>query len=123
AGGGFTLTYRIRKPNLDFGNWILNQWFRISGEFYGDRAMFLRSDILKECIHEIEVPFFEDLRLAKCLHNYGRVVLLKDKVETHAPSLRNLGLLRYIGNFWLCRLWYGLGGSPHHIYNYYYPRK
>ena len=121
VGGGFSLTYDTPKPHLKLGNWILNQWFRISGEFYGDRAMFIRSHILRRCRSVLEVPLFEDLRLAQCMHNFGRVVLLKEKVETSAADFRKLGLLGYIGNFWLCRFWYALGGSPFQIYNAYYP--
>ncbi|MFW9803707.1 MAG: glycosyltransferase, partial [Candidatus Thorarchaeota archaeon] len=46
VGGGFSIAYDISKPNLDLGTWVMNQWFRISGELYGDRAMFIRSHIL-----------------------------------------------------------------------------
>ena len=123
VGGGFSLTYGTPKPHLDFGNWVLNQWFRISGELYGDRAMFVRSHILRRCLPALKVPLFEDLQLVHCMHNYGRVVLLKQKVETTAASFRKHGLLGYIGNFWLCRLWYAAGGSPFQIYNFYYPSK
>ncbi|MHA1905189.1 MAG: glycosyltransferase [Candidatus Thorarchaeota archaeon] len=123
VGGGFSLAYALLKPHLELGNWILNQWFRISGELYGDRAMFIRSHILRRCLQVLEVPLFEDLRLTQCMHNYGRVVLLKEKVETSPASFRKIGLLRYIGNFWLCRFWYALGGSPFQIYDAYYPTK
>ncbi|MHA1909934.1 MAG: hypothetical protein ACXAB5_02610 [Candidatus Thorarchaeota archaeon] len=121
VGGGFSMTYDTPNPHLDLGTWVLNQWFRISGDLYGDRAMFVRSHILKRCLSVLEVPLFEDLRLAQCMHKYGRVVLLKDKVETSAPSFRMNGFVRYFGSFLLCRLWYALGGSPYQIYNAYYP--
>ncbi|MFW9926489.1 MAG: glycosyltransferase [Candidatus Thorarchaeota archaeon] len=120
VGGGFSMKYATPKPNLDIGVWVMNQWFRISGELYGDRAMFIRSHILRRCLSVLEVPLFEDLRLAQCMHKHGRVVLLKDKVETSDKSLREYGLLRYIGSFLLCRLWYALGGSPFQIYDFYY---
>ncbi|TFG99991.1 glycosyltransferase [Candidatus Thorarchaeota archaeon] len=120
VGGGFSMTYDTPNLHLDIGVWVLNQWFRISGELYGDRAMFIRSHILRHCQSVLEVPLFEDLRLARCMHNYGRVVLLKDKVETSAVSFRKYGLLRYFGSFLLCRVWYATGGSPFQIYNAYY---
>jgi hypothetical protein len=121
VGGGFSMTYGKPIPNLDIGIWIMNQWFRLSGELYGDRAMFVRSDILKRCLSVLEVPLFEDLQLAKCIRRHGRVVLLKEKVETGTKTLREYGLFRYLGSFLLCRFWYALGGSPFHIYNAYYP--
>ena len=120
VGGGFSMTFETPKPNLDLGVWVMNQWFRISGELYGDRAMFIRSHILRRCLSVLEVPLFEDLRLAQCMKKHGRVVLLKDKVETSTKSIRELGFLRYIGSFLLCRFWYALGGSPFQIYNAYY---
>ncbi|MHA2026714.1 MAG: hypothetical protein ACW98U_12510 [Candidatus Thorarchaeota archaeon] len=117
VGGGFSLTYDTPKPNLDLGTWVMNQWFRISGELYGDRAMFVRSHILKRCLSVLEVPLFEDLRLVQCMHRYGRVVLLKDMVENISKSFREqVSFIPY-------RLWYALGGSPFQIYNAYYSTK
>jgi len=123
VGGGFSMTYGRPKPYLEPGIWMMNQWFRISGEIYGDRAMFIRSKILKRCLSMLEVPIFEDLRLVQSMHKFGQVVLLKEKVETGAKTYRDLGFLRYFGNFLLCRVWYALGGSPFQIYNFYYPSK
>ncbi|MFW9909373.1 MAG: glycosyltransferase [Candidatus Thorarchaeota archaeon] len=123
VGGGFSLTYNTPRPYLELGIWVMNQWFRISGELFGDRAIFIRFQVLKRCLSILEVPLFEDLRLAQCMHKFGRVVLLSEKVETSAKKLSDLGFLRYFGNFPLCRLWYALGGSPSHIYNAYYSPK
>ncbi|MBY8996745.1 MAG: hypothetical protein KGD60_03360, partial [Candidatus Thorarchaeota archaeon] len=84
---------------------------------------FIRSHILKRCLSVLEVPLFEDLRLAQCMRKYGRLVLLKEKVETSAENYRKHGLMGYIGKFLLCRIWYALGGSPFQIYNAYYSSK
>lgn len=120
VGGGFSMTHDRPNPYLELGVWCLNQWFRVSGELYGDRAMFIRSNILRRCLSTLEVPLFEDLRLSLCMQKYGRVVLLKEKVETRAASLREYGFFRYFANFYLCRIWYALGGPPFQIYNAYY---
>ena len=120
VGGAFSMTYDNPKPYLNFGNWLVNQWIRITGELYGDRAMFIRSNILKCCLPVLEVPLFEDVRLSRCMRKYGRVVLLKEKVETSADNYHKYGVLRYTGKFLTCRIWYALGGSPFQIYNSYY---
>jgi len=120
VGGGFSMIHDKPNPYLNLGIWLMNQWFRISGELYGDRAMFIRSHILRSCLSAFEVPLFEDLRLVQCMRKYGRLVLLKDKVETSASSLRKYGFFRYFGSFYLCRIWYAIGGSPFQIYNAYY---
>ena len=123
VGGGFSMTHDKSNPYLAFGVWVLNQWFRVSGELYGDRAMFIRSHILERCLPTLEVPLFEDLQLARCVQKYGRVVLLKEKVETSTPNLRQYGFFRYFASFYLCRIWYALGGSPSQIYSAYYSPK
>ncbi|MFW9975720.1 MAG: glycosyltransferase [Candidatus Thorarchaeota archaeon] len=120
VGGGFTLTYETSHPYLDMVSWVSNQWVRVTGELYGDRAMFIRSHILRRCLPVLEVPIFEDLRLTHCMRKHGRVVLLDKTVETSAEGYRKHGLLGYIGKIWLCRVWYALGGSPFKIYKVYY---
>lgn len=120
VGGGFTMTYDSSDPYLDIVSWASNQWVRVTGELYGDRAMFIRSHILRRCQSALEVPLFEDLQLTRCMRKLGRVVLLKEKVETSAEGYRKYGLRGYIGKIWLCRFWYAMGGSPSQIYNAYY---
>ena len=123
VGGGFSITYDTPNPYLEILSWLSNQWVRISGELYGDRAMFIRSQILKRCMSVLEVPLFEDLRLAKCMHRHGRVVVLKEEVETSAEGYRNYGIRGYIGKIWFSRLWYAMGGAPFQIYREYYSTK
>ena len=120
VGGGFSMRYDTTKPYLELGTWMINQWIRISGELYGDRAMFIRSRILKRCLSVLEVPLFEDVRLSHCMRKYGRVVLLKERVETSAENYRKHGLIGYTRKFLTCRIWYALGGSPFQIYKAYY---
>ncbi|MFW9800028.1 MAG: glycosyltransferase [Candidatus Thorarchaeota archaeon] len=120
VGGGFSMTHDTPKPYLDLGIWVANKWFRISGELYGDRALFIRSHILKRCLSVLKVPLFEDLRLAQCMRKSGRVVLLEEKVETSAKGFRKHGLVGHTARILLCRFWYALGGSPFQIYNAYY---
>jgi hypothetical protein len=120
AGGGFAMTYETPDPFLDFICWFANQWARYTGEIFGDRGMFIRTSILKRCLPELEVPLFEDMRLAQCMRNHGRVKLLKEKVVTSAEGYRKHGLIQYISRVWKSRIWYSLGVSPFKIYDYYY---
>jgi glycosyltransferase involved in cell wall biosynthesis len=122
AGGGFSMTYETPDPFLDFICWFSNQWARLTGEIYGDRGMFVRSHILRHCLSALEVPIFEDVRLAHCMRNHGRAILLNDKAVTSEEGYRKYGLLQYIGRVWRSRIWHALGVSPFKIYNYYYSK-
>jgi glycosyltransferase involved in cell wall biosynthesis len=121
-GGGFSMAYDTLKPYLTLVIWAVNQIFRISGELYGDRGIFLRSKILRHCMPQLEVPLFEDVRLVQCMHKHGRVVLLKEKAETSADAFRQQGFIQYIAKYLLSRVWYALGGSPFQIYQVYYQK-
>ena len=123
VGGGFSLSYDTPTPSYDLVIWAVNMVFRVSKEFYGDRAIFIRSDILRRCMHVLEVPLFEDVRLVKCMQNHGRVKLLKEKVITSTEAFRQQGFIRYLTKYLLCRSWYALGGSPFKIFNVYYSKK
>ena len=117
------MTYDNPKPYMDVGIKIVNIWFRISGEIYGDRAIFVRSKVLQQCISALNVPLFEDVQLAKCLQKRGRIVMLKDKVTTSTEPFQTYGLIGNMGRFLTSRIWYSLGGSPHQIYRAYYKKE
>ena len=120
AGGGFSMTYDDPDPILDFICWLSNQWARLTGEIYGDRAMFIRSKILRKCAPLLEVPLFEDQRLAHCMRENGRVLVLNEKVLTSSEGYRRHGIVKYVGKIWRSRIWNSLGVSPFTIYDYYY---
>ncbi|MHA2386706.1 MAG: hypothetical protein ACXAEE_10910, partial [Candidatus Thorarchaeota archaeon] len=117
---GFSMAYETSDPFLEFICWFSNQWARLTGEIYGDRGMFIRSHILRRCSSVLEVPLFEDMRLAQCMRDHGRVVLLNEKVVTSAEGYRKHGMWQYIGRVWRSRIWYALGVSTFRIYDYYY---
>ena len=120
VGGGFSMVYDTPNPYLDIVSWFSDQWVRLSEELYGDRAMFIRSHILGRCLSALEVPIFEDLRLSRCMRKFGRLAILKEKVQTSASAYQKHGLLQYILKIWLCRIWHEIGGSPFEIYDFYY---
>jgi hypothetical protein len=120
VGGGFSLSYENSSPSLKIVSWLSNLWVWLSGELYGDRAIFIRSEILRQCLPVLPVPIFEDLRLKQCMEHKGRLVLLGNKVKTSAEKYRKYGLLGYILRIWLARLWYALGIDTRKIYAAYY---
>jgi glycosyltransferase involved in cell wall biosynthesis len=119
-GGAFSLSYDVPSLYLKTMIRVSDLFIRLTGEIWGDRAIFIRSDILRQCLAAIDVPLFEDVRLSKCMRDRGEVAVLKENVVTGADNFRKNGM---IGHHWRvvkCRLWYALGGDPRDIYEYYY---
>lgn len=120
VGGGFSMSFDSHSYYLKLLAYSSYIRFRLTGEIVGDRAIFVRSEILKKCLRVMDVPLFEDVRLSKFMRKFGSTTLLKEKVVTSADSFRKNGML---GHFWRivkCRLLYVLGVDLEKIYKYYY---
>lgn len=120
VGGGFSLSYDTRNPLLEIVSWLSNQWVRLTKEMYGDRAMFVQTNILERCLSALDVPLYEDLRLARCMLRQGDLILANQKIETSAVKYQKYGVLEYLRKIWLSRIWYHLGVSTSQIYDMYY---
>lgn len=118
--GAFSLSYDI--PSLYLKTLILlsDIFFHLTGEIWGDRAIFARSEILRQCVKVMDVPLLEDVRLSECLRRKGRTIVLKEKVVTSAEGFLTKGMFRHAWRALKCRLLYALGASPQLMYDYYY---
>lgn len=122
-GGGFSLTFDIKNEYLHF--LTLRQRLRIYlfRELWGDQAIFVRSQFVKQYISEIEVlPIMEDVQLSKLMSKNGKVIILKETVVTSSATFLQHGLFRNTYRIIKVRLWYELGGDPNKIYEYYYKK-
>jgi len=122
-GGGFSLEYDQKSKYIDIGILITDILYLILGELWGDRALFVRSKLLKDNLSVIEVPIMEDVRLSKLMNKNGRVIVLKEKVTTSASSFSKYGWFRKSLRTLKARLWYALGGDLHKIFNDYYSKE
>jgi len=120
AGGAFSLRFNKNHSFLSFLIFLSEVFFRVTGELWGDRSIFIRSQILKDQAELINVPIMEDVRLSRLMKKRGKVVLLKEKVITSSESFFKHGLLRHTFRILKCRIWYALGGNLGKIYSYYY---
>jgi len=71
-GGAFSLSYDVPSLYLKTMIRASDLFIRLTGEIWGDRAIFIRSDILRQCLAVIDVPLFEDVRLSKCMRDWGK---------------------------------------------------
>lgn len=120
VGGAFSLSYDMPSLYLKMLVLVSDLFIRLTGEVWGDRAIFVRSEILRQCLTDIDVPLFEDVRLLKYMRKCGGIIMLKEKVVTSADSFRKYGIIGYCWRIVVCRMWYAFGGDPQRIYNYYY---
>jgi len=120
VGGAFSLTFNKNHIYLSFLIFLSDVLFRITGELWGDRTIFIRSHILKDQADILNVPVMEDVILSFFMKKRGKVVLLKEKVITSSESFFKHGLLQHTFRIIKCRIWYALGGNLKNIYNYYY---
>lgn len=120
VGGAFSLSFDNDHKYLKLLIFFSNVIFRLTRELWGDRAIFIRSQILKDHGQFMEVPVMEDVKLSSFMRKKGSVLMLKEKVITSADTFLKYGLFRHTFRIVKCRLWYALGGDLEKIYSYYY---
>jgi len=120
VGGAFSLAFDTNHKYLKLLIFLSDVFFKVTGELWGDRAIFIRSRILKDQAQLMDVPIMEDVKLSGLMRKNGRVVMLKEKVITSSGTFTKHGLLRHTFRILKCRLWYALGGDLEKIYGYYY---
>ena len=97
-----------------------NLIYWVTHEIWGDRAMFIRSELLRNQEQLIDLPIMEDVELSRIIRKHGKAILLEDKVQTAASTFERNGPIRNTLRIIWCRLWYALGGNANRIYQYYY---
>lgn len=123
VGGAFSLAFDTNQKYLKLLIFISDVFFKLTQELWGDRAIFVRSEILKNHSQVMNVPIMEDVKLSRYMNEKGRVIMLKEKVITSSDTFIKYGLLRHTFRIIKCRLWYALGGNLVKIYDYYYSQE
>jgi glycosyltransferase involved in cell wall biosynthesis len=122
VGGAFSLAFDTDHKYLKLLIFISDLFFKITSELWGDRAIFVCAEVLKNHSQLLDVPMMEDVKLSGFMKKKGKVVMLEEKVITSSNTFIKYGLLRHTFRIIKCRLWYALGGSLEKIYDYYYSK-
>lgn len=122
VGGAFSLAFDKPHPYLSLLIFLSDMFFILNRELWGDRAMFIRAETIKDDALFMEVPIMEDVMLSAFIRKRGKVVKLKEKVTTSSDTFYRYGLLHHSFRIMRCRLWYALGADLDKIYNYYYSK-
>jgi hypothetical protein len=99
AGGAFRLRFEGRGAGLRLLEW--GAWVRVAlfGLPYGDQALFARRAALDAAGGVPQVPFLEDLDLARALRREGRLARLPLAVRTSARRYRGRVLRQMLRNW------------------------
>ncbi len=59
VGGAFSLSFDTLQVSMKAMALLSDIWLDLTGHIWGDRAMFVRSGMLRECLDVMDVPIFE----------------------------------------------------------------
>ena len=120
VGGAFSLQFNRHNRWLHNLLKLADLWYKLTGEFWGDRAIFIRSKLLANHTDILNVPIMEDVRLSRFMKSKGKTIILSSSVITDAKAFVQKGYLKHTFDIFLCRLLYILHFSPKAIYRLYY---
>jgi len=123
VGGAFNLRFDKENAYLRLLVILSDVFFHATGELWGDRAIFIRSDVLRQNLSVIDVPILEDVRLSLRMKQLGSVRLINAAVRTASDSFHRRGMVRHTMRILLCRSLYTLGIPLKYIWRCYYGSK
>ena len=120
GGGGFSTNFRSNHWFVKRLPKMYNRFSQMMGEYWGDRAIFMRRKDLLASLDRIEVPLMEDVEMSKIIRRNGQLILLPACVSTSAHHFIVKGPIRHVMQVLLFRILYALGVSAERIYKWYY---
>ena len=120
AGGGFSTHFRSNHWFVKRLPKMYNLFSQVIGEYWGDRAIFMRRKDLLANLDRIKLPIMEDVEMSKIIRRNGKMILLPASVSTSATHFAIKGPLRHVMQVILFRILYALGVSTERIYKWYY---
>ena len=120
SGGGFTTSFRTDQWFIRKVPKLYNMFSILIGEYWGDRALFMRKENLISNLDQINIPIMEDVEMSKIIRKNGKFVLLSDVVSTSALHFTIKGYFVHIVGAVYYRILYAFGISPNRIFKWYY---
>lgn len=97
VGGGFKKKYLASNLILRAYAYLQNQVFLpLTKCLVGTNALFVTRDIFRQMNGFHDIPFLEDLTFSECLKKYGKVDIVREKVEVSARRYLDRGIVRRI---------------------------
>jgi len=121
-GGCFHLKFDRTNFFLEVLIKLSNCLFTITGEMWGDRAMFSEGDFLRANVNVINLPIMEDVILSHFLKSKGKVIMLREYVITSSETFYKRGVLKHTRKILFCRMLHLFGRDLKIIYQKYYDK-
>jgi glycosyltransferase involved in cell wall biosynthesis len=121
-GGGFKLKFDVENTYLNIAIRLLTFRSNPKKLLSGDRAIFVRSSLIKNNLSILKVPIMEDMNLSYLMRKNGDVKILDEQVTTSADAFLKNGILKHTIKIIISFFWYRIGGNLQEIYNFYYSK-
>lgn len=111
VGGNFEISFNGTRCAARFMTWLYPQ-LRKLGLYYGDSAIFVRSEVYREVGGFQPFPIFEDLDLVRRLQQRGRLIHLPARVVTSSRRFEGRIFAFTFARWSFLQLLYWLGVHP-----------
>jgi len=115
VGGRFDVRLSGQHPMFRIIERMINirsRWTKIST---GDQCQFVRKDIFESMNGFPDIPLMEDVALSKQLKSLGKIVCLRQTVETSSRRWEQHGIVKTMGVMWKLRFLYWRGVSAEQL--------
>ena len=119
AGGGFE--YSLDHPGFRFRlvEFLSNRKNRLLNWLFGDMGIFVRRDIFEAMGGYKQIPLMEDMDFSKRLKNYGKIVILPQRMQTSARRWIEEGYTLNAIRSWTLQSAWSLGASEDLLARFY----
>lgn len=119
VGGGFE--YALEHPAFRFRvvEFLSNRKNHLLQWLFGDMGIFVRREIFERMGGYKEIPLMEDMDFSKRLKQYGKMVILPQRMKTSARRWIKEGYVLNSLRTWLFQSAWALGASPETLARFY----
>ena len=119
VGGGFE--YNLDHPGFRFRlvEFLSNRKNRRLKWLFGDMGIFVRREIFEQMGGYKEIPLMEDMDFSKRLKQYGKILILPQRMKTSARRWIEEGYVLNSLRSWVFQSAWALGASPDKLARFY----
>jgi len=117
-GGGFMQAFSIPDFFLKFQSAFGNLRAGMTGIFYGDFGIFLKSEVFRKIGGYEELPFLEEFELCRKAKRHGRLIQVDRRILTSPRRYLRKGKLRLTIAFMLANLFNVIRRRPMFLWKY-----